>query len=135
MALLGRHPRKNMQCWWPRVHYQEPVHFLSGLGYKNTTLEHDNSALRCQMCILALKMVKNGQFWCISEVPPPRDSNLNFSDMFQNVLSRRALGWGHQISVNKRANDGPPHHRETQSILNQHEDTILSQQSYFQKYL
>ena len=36
---------------------------------------------------------------------------------------------------NKRANDGPPHHRASQKYLYQHEDTILCQPSYFEKAL
>ena len=40
-----------------------------------------------------------------------------------------------EFSVNKRANDGPPHHRASLKYLYQHKDTILCQPSVILKKL
>ena len=46
--------------------------FLPGLGYKNITRNHENSALVCKICVLAHKMVKIGLFFVTVMASPTK---------------------------------------------------------------
>ena len=63
----------------------------TSLGYKNFTRKHENSAPVCNMCVLALKMVKIGYcYGTVSASPIQENPTLKY---FNKSLTTFCRGW------------------------------------------
>ena len=125
-------PLKGDKNWSHRAQWQIKLlnnYWLKHISYKNQIPKRFSDIIRSKHAwkvYLKSFLVKN---WNFLVKNGPKMGKIDFSQNFHwaNIVIDHKCGF----YKNKRANDGPPHHRASQKYLYQHKDTILCQPSYF----